>query len=780
MPDLRFVPYLRHLLLVIAATLTHSATRASDPALAFLDPPGAQRGTEIEVAFRGARLADAQEILFYEPGVEVKSLEAKPDHVQVKLAVSPECRLGRHAMRVRTATGISPLRTFFVGALPQVPEKEPNSLFDSPQPIELDTTVYGVVKTEDVDYFSITAKKGERISAEVEGLRLGRTFFDPHLAILNSQRFELAAADDSPLLHQDAHVSILAPEDGVYIIRIRESAYQGNDACAYRLHIGRFPRPTVALPAGGRPGETLDVQFLGDPLGPHTEKITLPAEPPRYFGLFRQDEFGVSPSPVAFRLNGLDNVMEAEPNNTPKEATSAHAPAALNGVIGADGDVDMFRFGAKKGERYDIRVRARGVRSPLDPVLNVIRVGAGGVGGNDDSGGPDAYLRFTAPEDGEYLVRVTDHLQTGGPDYVYRVEITPVVPGLSMVLPEWDRYVAVTAPVPRDNRMAFLVSAVRSEWGGDLNVSLEGLPPGVSLETVTMAGNQGLVPVLLTAAASSQNADAQNAGALVDVVGRPVDPNLKLTGHLSQRTWLVRGRNNRDVWNHYADRMAVAVTDPAPFKIAIVEPKVPLLQNGTMQLKIVATRKEGFKEPIAIRMLYNPPGVSSSGGVRIPGDKNEAEIPLTAAGNAQVRDWKIAVVGQANVGGALRVSTQLANLKIAPPILALEFPKVAVQQGDETDFVIKVTHNSPLPAVAKAELLGLPGGATTEPVEIKNETGELKFHIQTTDKARAGRHKSILCRTVVVDHEEPITHIVGAGELRIDEPLPPKKEEAKK
>ena len=32
-------------------------------------------------------------------------------------------------------------------------------------------TVNGVVENEDVDYFAIEAKKGERITAELEGLR---------------------------------------------------------------------------------------------------------------------------------------------------------------------------------------------------------------------------------------------------------------------------------------------------------------------------------------------------------------------------------------------------------------------------------------------------------------------------------------------------------------------------------------------------------------------------------------------------------------------------------
>jgi hypothetical protein len=50
---------------------------------------------------------------------------------------------------------------------------------------------------------------------------------------------------------------------------------------------------------------------------------------------------------------------------------------------------------------------------------------------------------------------------------VYRVEITPVKPALTMTLPEVQQYVPVVLPVPRGNRMALMVNAQRSNWGGD-------------------------------------------------------------------------------------------------------------------------------------------------------------------------------------------------------------------------------------------------------------------------------------------------------------------------
>src|SRR5436305_1554612 len=158
--------------------------------------------------------------------------------------------------------------------------------------------------------FLFDAKKGQRVSAEIEGMRLGTTLFDPYVAILDMKRFELASSDDSPLLGQDAMASMVIPADGTYVVQVRESAYGGNGACAYRLHVGTFPRPTAVVPAGGKAGEEVEVTFLGDPAGDFKQKIKLPATPPARFGVFAQDANGIAPSAIPFRVSEFGNVVE--------------------------------------------------------------------------------------------------------------------------------------------------------------------------------------------------------------------------------------------------------------------------------------------------------------------------------------------------------------------------------------------------------------------------------------------------------------------------------------
>ncbi len=382
------------------------------PRLSSIAPAGVQRGTEAELTFNGDRLDDVQEVLFFEPGVTVLKLEeVKPKTVRARLKVAPDCPLGEHKARLRAASGVSELDTFYVGPFPQVEETEPNTERSQAQKVPLNCTVNGRITNEDVDYFAIEAKKGQRLSAEVEGMRLGRNMFDPYVAIRDAQGNELARADDTPLLVQDGFVSIVAPADGLYLVEVHETSY-GGGGDPYRLHVGTFPRPTAVYPAGGKAGEKVELKFLGDPAGEFTQTVTLPAPTPQKHGVFAVQNGVTAPSPNYIRVSEFPNVLEAEPNDEPKQATATTAPLplAFNGIIARDGDVDWFRFRAAKGQVYDVRVHARFLRSPLDPVLTIANADGGVIAGNDDSGGPDSFLKFTVPRDGEFLIKVTDHL----------------------------------------------------------------------------------------------------------------------------------------------------------------------------------------------------------------------------------------------------------------------------------------------------------------------------------------------------------------------------------
>lgn len=747
-------------------------TNAASPVLGGVSPRGVQRGTEVVLTFGGARLDDTKELIFYSSGFTVVKLEPSPTAVKATIKISPDCQIGEHAVRLRTSSGISELRTVWVGSMPVVAEKEPNNEFSIPQKIPLNVTVEGIVQSEDVDYYSVDLKKGQRLSVEIEAMRLANTLFDPYIAILDSKRFEMVTSDDSPLNKQDGMCSIVAPADGTYIVMVRDSGYQGNGSCSYRLHVGHFPRPLAVVPAGGKAGEEIEVTFLGDPTGPIKQKVKIPNTPGIPFTLHCQDTLGISPSGIPFRITSFGNVVEVEPNDTHDKATVAPSfPVAFNGVIEKNGDIDGFRFKGAKGQTFDVHCYARRIGSPLDSVMTLSIAGGGVIASNDDSGGPDSYFRVTLPNDGEYVLSVTDHLGKGGPTYFYRVEFAPVVATATLSVPKVALYSQErqTISVPRGGRVASLVTVSRSNFGGELIVNAADLPAGVTLQRENMAANLDTFPVVFEAAAT-----ASVGGSLSTLSIQHADPkHPPVTSSFYQMAELVVGGPGQSTyWKREVDRLAVAVTEEAPYSIEIVEPKVQLIQNGSMQLKIIAKRRPDFKGPITVQPLWNPPGVSSASSAVIAPEATETTLTLNAAANAQVKKWKTAVMAVADAGkGPVWTSSQLANLEVAAPFVAANMMRAAVEQGQETEILVKFQQITPFEGNATVKLLGLPVKAVTTDQAITKDTKEIAFKITTDKTSPAGIHRNLFCQVIVPRAGEVMIASTGSSELRIDVPV---------
>ena len=661
-------------------------------------------------------------------------------------------------------------RTLFVGALPAVDEIEPNSAFDQPQTIPLNVTVQGIVDNEDVDYYVLQAEQGQRIAVEVEAMRLGSTFFDPYVAILDRKRFELASADDTPLALQDAFVSVVAPETGPYVIEVREAAYGGNGECRYRLHVGTFPRPTAVFPAGGKAGESLTVRFLGDASGEIQQQVTLPSEPTDEFALFAEDGGGIAPSPNPFRVVSCDNSLESEPNNEFTEATPTELPKAMNGIIETVGDVDCYRFSATKGQVFEVECFARRIRSGLDPVLNLYHADGRGITGNDDARGPDSYFRFEVPEDGEYILRVTDHLGRGAPDFVYRIELQPITPVLQTGIPRVERYGQYLQQigVPRGNRFGTVVSANRMNFGGDLALELESLPEGVTADCVPMPANLNLMPVVFEA-----SSDAPLSGRLIDLAAHHVDPTQAIRGRFSNRADFLVGEPNQSiyVWKDVR-QVPIAVVEELPFQIEIVQPHVPLVQNGSMGLRVLAQKREGWDEAINVRLPFLPPGVGGATNVTMEKGQSEVICPLNANADALVGTWRVFALGQAEVGGAAHAASQLATLEVTGPLVQFEIQRSSCEQGQTTQVYCKVNHLTSFEDQAKAVLMGLPHNVTAPELEFNKDTPELTFPVTTDASSPAGKHGGLFCQVTIVRNEEPIVAVAGRTELQIDVPPP--------
>lgn len=781
-------------LLTTAALLAGNAL-AVDPRLGnaagygdspqWIKPLGAQRGTEVDVTINGYRLTDAQEVMFYEPGIEVITItEPKDRTMKAKFRIAKDARLGEYRFRVRTATGISQVRTFNVGPFANLEEKEPNNEFSEAQELKGNVTVEGRVDSEEIDYYKITAKKGERISAEVEGVRLNMTLFDPYVAIQTMDGTILAESDDTDLHLQDPAVTVIAPVDGNYIVQVREAAYGGGRYSYYRAHIGSFPRPLAVFPAGGKAGETVKVKFLGDAAGDFEQEIKLPAAPTDDFGIAANVNGMVSPSLNAFRVSPFDNVFEVEPNNdfTSATQTATPVPAAFNGIISEAGDIDCFRFNAKKGQSFHVRVHAQKIRSGLDPVLNVYDGKGKSIAGNDDSGGADSYLRFTPAADGEYLIRVTDHLKRGRPDFTYRVELTPFQESYAMSIPHVARRDSQTRQamvVHKGNRFATMTTVSRQNGlRGDLKFYIPDLPKGVKLISDVMPANVTTFPLIFEATKDAQVGGKFVFPEVVVVADGKETPIAE--GGLNQQIDLVHASPNSTVYKiKTLDKLSVVVAEEAPYRIELTQPKAPIVQYGIQYLEVNVIKKEGWDEDVYAFFPFRPPGISASSYIKIPKGQTTGKYRIDARYNAEVRSWKVCVQGRSAVGGGeLWTSSDFIDLEVVPRLVLGKFETASCVVGDEVTYKCKLDHKVPFDGKAKLTLYSLPANCTATPVEIDKDTKEAVFTIKTTDKARPGVQKTVYWRMTADKNGEPMDFIgATSGRLIVTQP---KVEEAEK
>jgi hypothetical protein len=748
---------------------------AAYPDVTRTEPNGGQRGTEFKVTLTGQRLGDFEDLIFFSPGIKVKSVESTTStKVELTLSIAADVPPGNHVMRVRTKTGISHPRQFFVGIYPNVAEKEPNDTMATAQPVQLNQTIEGVIRAEDVDYFKVPMKKGQRLSIEIEGLRLGYGVFDPYIAIVDKDRFEKAFSDDTILHRQDGYCSYVADYDGDYYVMVRESSYQGSENSHYRLHIGSFRRPDVVFPGGGRLGSKLKVSFI-DGKDSFSEEVTLPTTENPEFQLFAHSQ-DPAPSGNPFRLSPFENTFEVEPNDTREQATVV-PPAdayALNGIIDKPGDVDYFKITLKKGQVLEGHCYAQALGSPLDPTVRITSVSGAELISNDDGGGMhrlDSQFKVTVPADGDYYVRIRDHLERGGPNYVYRLELVASVPRLTFASPDYtvnDTQYRQFMAVPRGGRMALLENFTRNGVSGDYRFEASGLPAGVKLLNETAPKDMPNMPLVFEAAA-----DAPLGQAVVPLRMQPLDGKNKVVGTLRQTYDIVRN-GNVIYYQGILDALPVAVVESVPYDLIIEQPKVPVVQNGVLDLKVIAKRKDGFKAPIRVFMVWTPPGITALGEQTIAADATECVFQLNATAGVSTGDWSFVVMGEADAGnGRMYNASPFAKVSSMPALVAANaIPLTSIEQGQEARAVTNFEVIQPFEGEAVARLVGVPETILIPPVKVTKDTKELAFVVKTTKDSPLGKQANLFVQVEVpLKTGGTTTHRIALGSMiRVDTP----------
>jgi hypothetical protein len=185
--------------------------------------------------------------------------------------------------------------------------------------------------------------------------------------------------------------------------------------------------PRLVAPFACR-AEPLDPKRSGD--SAWTFRIIAAADAPvGVYPLRVQTVDGLS-NPFLLAIGQFPQVAEKEDNGAFESAQALPpTPLVVEGHA-AGNDVDYFRFAGKKGQRIVVDAQCARIGSGVDPSIRLTTASAARrfVASADDSLGllTDARLVVELPEDGDYVIELSDSRYQGEGRAVYRLLVGPV------------------------------------------------------------------------------------------------------------------------------------------------------------------------------------------------------------------------------------------------------------------------------------------------------------------------------------------------------------------
>lgn len=639
-------------------------------------PPGGRAGAAVELAVSGDHFEEVRGLRFDHPGLKAEFVKQEGNTATFRVTAAPGTPPGTHDLRAVGRYGVSNPQLFDVSdSLAEVLEKEPNNLPDQANELPLNSVVSGTTDGGSEDFFTRKGRKGERVFIDCLGGRLG-TLQTGVLALLSRDGKQLAY--NRRFNGPDPLLDFTVPEDGEYRIRYYDFNYAGG--LPYRLRLTTLPYldavfPLSALPgspaslslfgrglpggsAAGLPGDTADLQALPATLPiPGAEPLLqFFMHPPSVFAGMDAFQYRLlSPSgpsnPVTVALAQAPPVPEREPNNTQEQAQELSLPAEVNGRLDAPRDQDWFALTLKAGQAVALEADCERLGQRGDLVLLVLNPKGEDLQEFDDNGqnynarfnmfNRDPEGRFTAPQDGRYLVLLADRYQRGGPRFVYRLRVSPPMPDYRPVVVHNTETIPSALLVRQGGSQHYHLIALRRDgFEGEIGFQVEGLPPGVVCPPGTLGPGVNLVPLVFTAAPDAPPGEADlrvRTWATLD--GKRVEREAR---------YVVQTVPN-DAISRMATTLAMAVRPSAPFAVTAAPAQVSASPGATLELKATVQRRwSDFTGAVQLAGLDAPPNWDIT-GVTIPSGQAEAIVRVKLPQNARPGSYTLVLRGEAQV-----------------------------------------------------------------------------------------------------------------------------------
>ncbi len=600
------------------------------PRLLTVVPSGGKVGTEFEVAVAGEYLDDAADLVFSDRRITAARKPDAPDRYIVKVAA--DCPPGLVEARVLTRLGLSSPRIFTVGTSPEMVPAKPNRSAATACDLPLNTVCTGHVADRSIDFYRFEAKQGQRLIVECATRGVDSKLNATVILADESGR-------DILVERRGGVIDFEVPKDGRYLVKIHELTFKGGPAFFYRLAVREVPK-----------GSAIDRHPTTQPVNAFSWPPTgLPAKAPR---------------------------EEAEPNDTKPQRVSL--PCNIAGRFFPAADVDVFEFDAKKGDEWWVEVASERLGLPTDPAVVVqrvngtelvdvlelsdipspVKVSSNGYaydGPPYNPGSADVLGKLTIPETGTYRLRLTDLF--GGtrtdPRNAYRLVIRRATPDFALVgwplhmeLRNGDRN-AVSKPVTLRGgaTTAYEVVAFRRDgFDGDIELSMDGLPPGVTAAGLTIPAGQSRGLMLVTA-----KPDAPRGYANANFTGRATIAGQRVTRpcRIASMAWPVL-----DHWQEIPSPrllmdvpVSVSGIEHAPLSVALKAPVIEAKPGEKLTLPIALARRSEYSGN-TISMKLVGPGFDKLPAFDLPLSADSADVSVDLKSlNVPPGEYRVSFLG---------------------------------------------------------------------------------------------------------------------------------------
>lgn len=367
-----------------------------------------------------------------------------------ELSIAADAPLGAAAWRVTCGWGGTRVRPFLIGDLPEFVESESNSTPDRAERVSLPVTINGQIA-------------GERdidcfVFSVTSGQVVVADMFAARIGSPLDPVVELYSAEgrrvptDTHRVAEDNVLSFRVPAAGCYVLQIANVSFRGGPEFVYRVTLSDVGQAS-SLPA-------------------------------------------------------IDRQIDNQPHEKPLDVPSTIQSRFLNAA-----SEDSFRMAAKKDELLAIECRPASAASIAMPIV-VVEDSNGRTlakASSVESSDRECLIEWKVPADGEYRLRVRDlqHGTRGGPEFAYRLSVRQALPDFQLSIS------ADYANVTQGSRTDVDLTVKRfGGFTGPIELSVAGLPDGVTFEPPRIAENQTSLKLAFKAIDDT----------------RPTDATLRITG----------------------------------------------------------------------------------------------------------------------------------------------------------------------------------------------------------------------------------------------------------